>query len=104
MYLETRFGLKSMLERTWDVSFRNASFEYWIMMENLWLWGVQWHNDLVGDHRLEAVRIVNIYFFGQAVANPLEYVEDETVEDNLFQKNDIDIFPGEKLENWAIFF
>jgi hypothetical protein len=62
--------------------------------------GVQWHNDLVGDHRREVVRIVNIDTFGQVVANPLEYVEDEAVEDNLFQEDDIDVFPGEKSENW----
>jgi hypothetical protein len=41
--------------------------------------GVQWHNDLVGDHRHEVVRIVNIDTFGQVVINPLEYVEDEAV-------------------------
>ena len=41
------------------------------------------------------VRIVNIDTFGQVVANPLEYVEDDTVEDNLFQENDIDVFPGD---------
>ena len=29
----------------------------------------------------------------------LEYAEDEAVEDNLFQENDIDVFPGEKSEN-----
>jgi len=46
------------------------------------------------------VRIVNIDTFGQVVANPLEYVEDEAVEDNLFQEDYIDVFPGEKSENW----
>ena len=37
--------------------------------------------------------------FGHVVPNPLEYVEDEAVEDNLFSDNDIDIFPGEISEN-----
>jgi len=46
------------------------------------------------------VRIVNIDTVGLVVANPLEYVEDEAAEDNLFQEDDIDVFPGEKLENW----
>ena len=41
------------------------------------------------------VRIVNIVAFGQVVANPLEDVEDEVVEDNLLQENNIDVFPGE---------
>ena len=47
----------------------------------------------MGDHRREVVRIVNIDTFGQVVANPLEYVEDEAVEDKLFQESDIDVFP-----------
>ena len=38
------------------------------------------------------VRIVNIDTFGQVIANPLEYVEDDSVEDNLFQENDVDVF------------
>ena len=64
--------------------------------------GVQWNNDLVGDHCREVVRIVNIDTFGSVVANPLEYVEDE-VEDNLFQENDIDVFTGKIRDLGAIF-
>ena len=46
----------------------------------------------MGDHLREVVRIVNIDTYGQVVDNPLEYVEDKAVEDDLFQENDIDVF------------
>jgi len=72
--------------------------EFEIMMENPWLW---MYIDLVEDHHREVVRIVNIDTFGQVVSNPLEYVEDDMMMmANLFQENDIDVFPGEKSENW----
>ena len=47
--------------------------EFWIVGNDgeRMVMGVQWHNDLVGDHR-EVVQIVNIDTFGQVVANPLE--------------------------------
>ena len=44
----------------------------------------------------------SILTFGQDVTE--EYVEDEAVEDNLFQENGIDVFPGEISENWEQFF
>jgi len=53
--------------------------------------GVQWNNDLVGI----IVRIVNIDTFGQVFANPPEYVEDEAVEENIFQENNIERKIGE---------
>jgi len=46
----------------------------------------------VGYYRKDVVRIVNIDTFGHVVINSLEYVEDEAVEDNLFQDKDIDVF------------
>jgi hypothetical protein len=58
--------------------------EFWILDNDgePMVMGVQWNNDLVGDHRREVVRIVNIDTFSQVVANPLEYAEDEAVKDN----------------------
>ena len=46
----------------------------------------------MGYYRKDVVRIVNIDTFGHVVINSLEYVEDEAVEDNLFQDKDIDVF------------
>jgi len=60
--------------------------------------GVQSHKDLEGKQLKKVVRIVNIETFSQIVTNPLEYVEDEAIGDNLCQNKNIDVFPG-KSEN-----
>ena len=61
--------------------------------------GVQSHKDLEGNQRKKVVQIVNIETFSQIVTNPLEYVEDEAIGDNLCQDKNIDVFLG-KSENW----
>jgi hypothetical protein len=62
--------------------------------------GVHWHNELVGGHRANLTRIVDLDTFGVSVPNPLDSAQDEAPEYEMFEDSNVESYPIYINEDW----
>jgi hypothetical protein len=62
--------------------------------------GVHWHNELVGGHRANLTRIVDLDTFGVSVPNPLDSAQDEAPEYEMFEDSNVESYPTYINEDW----
>jgi hypothetical protein len=62
--------------------------------------GVQWHNSLVGKHRPEMTRLVDIDTHGFCLPNPVDMTQDLAPDDELMEQSTVEDFLENSREAW----